>query len=159
MIHVLFVCLGNICRSPMAEAIFRDLIKEENLGNHISVDSAGIGHWHVGAAPHEGTRAILDKNRISFEGMLARQVDSSDWDRFDYIIAMDQKNMNDLQAIREKNGVTVKKFMDYALDADETDVPDPYFTGNFDQVYQLVTEGCLGLLNEIKRNHKFKEEI
>ncbi|WP_163529162.1 low molecular weight protein-tyrosine-phosphatase [Halobacillus ihumii] len=159
MIHVLFVCLGNICRSPMAEAILRDLINKEGLSDHVTVDSAGIGHWHVGASPHEGTRNILDHNRISYEGLAARQVDPSDWDRFDYIIAMDQKNMKDLQGIREKNGVVVNMFMDYVSTHDKKDVPDPYFTGNFDEVYELISQGCVGLLDEIKQNVRNKEEL
>lgn len=158
MIRVLFVCLGNICRSPMAEAIFRDMVTKEGLESEISVDSAGIGHWHEGSEPHEGTREILDTRKISYEGMTARQVKETDWDDFQYIIAMDEKNIGDLKAIREKNGVVVDKLMNGVPDAAETDVPDPYFTGNFDYVYDLVSEGCSRLLERIKQEHFLKEE-
>ncbi|MBH0231221.1 low molecular weight protein-tyrosine-phosphatase [Halobacillus yeomjeoni] len=153
MIRVLFVCLGNICRSPMAEAIFKHQIEEEGLKDRIQVDSAGIGHWHIGSLPHEGTRKILDDKQISYEGMAARQVKESDWDDFDYIIAMDNKNISDLQAIREKNGVTVAKLLDFVPESDEGNVPDPYFTGNFEYVYDLVTQGCTQLLEQIKKDH------
>ena len=158
MVRVLFVCLGNICRSPMAEAIFKDLVKREGLESFIDVDSAGIGHWHEGSEPHEGTREILDQKGISHEGMLARQVKEGDWDDFDYLIAMDEKNLSDLKAIREKNDVVVDKLMSGVPNAKESDVPDPYFTGNFDYVYELVSEGCIQLLDRIKKEHTFKEE-
>lgn len=153
MIHVLFVCLGNICRSPMAEAIFKDLIKKENLQASIMVESAGIGHWHEGSEPHEGTRKILDKHSISYDGMFARQVKEGDWDDFDYLIAMDEENIRDLRGIREKNDVIVAKLLDYVSEAEERDVPDPYLTGNFNHVYELVHEGCKRLLEEIKKKH------
>ncbi|KHE66941.1 low molecular weight protein-tyrosine-phosphatase [Halobacillus sp. BBL2006] len=154
MIRVLFVCLGNICRSPMAEAIFKDLVQKDGLSDQITVDSAGIGHWHTGSQPHEGTRKILDDHQISYEGLTARQVKETDWDDFDYIIAMDDKNINDLKSIREKNDVVVGKLLDYVPEVNETEVPDPYFTGNFEYVYELVSDGCRKLLEDIKENHQ-----
>ncbi|WP_101846123.1 low molecular weight protein-tyrosine-phosphatase [Halobacillus sp. Marseille-P3879] len=158
MIKVLFVCLGNICRSPMAEAVLRKLLTNEGLEDKVIVDSAGIGHWHIGKVPHAGTRNILDTNQIAYDGMTARQVENSDWDRFDYIIAMDQQNMADLNGIREKNDVEIKLFMDFVNEESAKDVPDPYFTGNFDYVYELIYTGCKNLLEEIKQT-KLKEEL
>lgn len=154
MIRVLFICLGNICRSPMAEAVFRDLVKKEGLEDTLTVDSAGVGHWHVGSEPHEGTRKVLDENKIAYDGLKARQVNEADWDDFNYLIAMDQDNIMDLKGIREKNDVVIAKLMDYVPYAKERNVPDPYFTGNFNYVYELVLEGCTKLLEDIKEEHK-----
>ncbi|WP_067728696.1 low molecular weight protein-tyrosine-phosphatase [Oceanobacillus damuensis] len=154
MIRVLFVCLGNICRSPMAEAIFRDLVKKENLPDKIEVDSGGTGDWHVGSVPHEGTRSMLDQENISYEGLLARQVEENDWDEFDYIIAMDEQNIQNLGNIRkEDDSIVVAKLMDFVENPEVADIPDPYFTGNFDYTYQLVSAGCTHLLNHIKSKH------
>ncbi|MFC4025718.1 low molecular weight protein-tyrosine-phosphatase [Oceanobacillus longus] len=156
MIRVLFVCLGNICRSPMAEAIFRDLVNKENLSHQIEVDSGGTGNWHVGKQPHEGTRTLLEREKISFEGMLGRQVAEDDWDDFDYIIAMDDQNLEDLGNIRKGNDSTVvRRLMDFVENPAEANVPDPYYTGNFEYTYQLVSAGCSHLLRYLKEKHQF----
>lgn len=154
MIKVLFVCLGNICRSPMAEAIFRDLVKKEGLVDQIEVDSAGTGDWHIGRPPHEGTQKILTKNNISFEGMKARQVIANDLENFDYIIAMDSSNIGNLNKIfmNEKTG-KVQRLLDLVDGSKILDVPDPYYTGNFDEVYELVSNGCQRLLDVIKKEN------
>lgn len=157
MIKVLFVCLGNICRSPMAEAFFRDLVKKEGLSDQFKIDSAGIGAWHVGLPPHEGTRKMLDEKEISYHGMQARQVSEEDWQEFDYIIAMDEQNIHDLEEIKKHvAGVKVAKLMDYVAAAKERNVPDPYFTKNFDYTYQLVESGCNALLQTIKQDKQIK---
>lgn len=154
MIRVLFVCLGNICRSPMAEAVFRDLVKKDNLTDTFVIDSAGIGHWHVGEAPHEGTRKMLDTLSIPYEGMKARQVHTNDWHDFDYIIAMDDQNMKDLKdVIALNNGVKLAKLMEFIEKPGEENVLDPYFTGDFNYTYELVSEGCNKLLKYIKTEH------
>ncbi|MDM5186929.1 low molecular weight protein-tyrosine-phosphatase [Bacillus sp. DX4.1] len=148
MVQVLFVCLGNICRSPMAEAIFRDLVKREGLEDKIHIDSAGTGDWHIGHPPHEGTQKILKENEVSFEGIKARQVEKEDLTKFDYVIAMDNKNIADLESLGQ-GGSYIGRLSDFVPDGDWTDVPDPYFTGNFQEVYNLVTEGCTKLLTFI----------
>lgn len=160
MIRVLFICLGNICRSPMAEAIFRDLVKKEGLSDSIGVDSAGLGPWHVGEAPHEGTRDMLDRQCISYEGMEARQVHTRDFHNYDYLIAMDDQNISALQEMSNGNdNIMVAKLMDYVDEADDVNVPDPFFTGNFDYTYDLVSKGCHQLLKHMRNEHNLKGAI
>ncbi len=141
----------------MAEAFFRDLVEKEGLANQFIIDSAGIGAWHVGLPPHEGTRKMLDEKQISYHGMKARQVSEADWQEFDYIIAMDEQNIHDLEEIKKNaEGVKVAKLMDYVDAAKERNVPDPYFTKKFDYTYQLVESGCEALLKAIKQEKQIK---
>lgn len=154
MINVLFLCLGNICRSPMAEAIFRQTVKEKGVEDQILIDSAGLGDWHIGHPPHEGTRGKLDEANISYEGQKARQIIESDLEKFDYVIAMDQQNIDDLQQFHfDPEKVTVKRLMEFVDDAKEINVPDPYFTKNFDYTFELVKEGCEHFFQYLDQKH------
>ncbi|MBW4080443.1 low molecular weight protein-tyrosine-phosphatase [Paenibacillus sp. S150] len=149
MVNVLFVCLGNICRSPMAEAVLRHKILERGLTEQVAVDSAGTGDWHVGKGPHEGTRRILDAQGISYEHMKARLVSSGDFKAFDYILCMDQSNGENVRRVPGGENAKLLFFMDLLPEEELREVPDPYFTGNFEQVYTLINAGCDVLLNRI----------
>ncbi|WP_153731729.1 low molecular weight protein-tyrosine-phosphatase [Sporosarcina obsidiansis] len=150
MIRVLFVCLGNICRSPMAEGVFRKMVHDERLTDRIEVDSAGTSDWHVGKPPHKGTLSKLAEYDVSVDGMAGRQLTAADADDFDYIIGMDTENITN---IRNRFGDThhqrIIRFLD--LTSHQKDVPDPYFTGDFQETYDLVLEGCQALLELIKK--------
>lgn len=155
MVRVLFVCLGNICRSPMAEAVFKHLVQEAGLEKEIEVDSAGTGDWHIGHAPHEGTRKMLDRHEISYEGIKARQVAKSDSEQFDYIIMMDAKNVEEVKRIfGSTKHPNMFRMMDFAPDQDVRDVPDPYFTGNFEEVYEMILKSCKHLLQQVVEEHQ-----
>ncbi|MBW7477586.1 low molecular weight phosphotyrosine protein phosphatase [Paenibacillus oenotherae] len=162
MISVLFVCLGNICRSPMAEAVFKHQLLEQGLEGVITVDSAGTGDWHIGKQPHEGTRSLLDQYGVSYEGMRARQVRLTDYNEFDYIVCMDSNNERDVRQLfgsKSDGNAKVFKFMSLLPEKKCDDVPDPYYTGNFEEVYQLVEQGCKRLMARIQEEQLSREGV
>ncbi len=151
-IRVLFVCLGNICRSPMAEAVFGHLVAEAGLEDQIVVDSVGTGSWHVGERPHRGTRDVLRRHGVAYDGR-ARQVTALDVQGDDtYIIAMDQSNLAELVR-RFGPHPRLHRLLDFVPDVPERDVPDPYYSGNFDHVYGLVSAAAQALLAGIRAEH------
>lgn len=156
MVRVLFVCLGNICRSPMAEAVMRHLVEEAGLSKEIQVDSVGTAGWHAGNPPHQGTIDKLALMKISSEGIYSRQLVGEDIEKSDYIIAMDDTNTADLQEFIVAGNLVLKgkvcKLTDYLTDAKINYVPDPYYTGDFNFTYELVDECCRNLLTQIKNN-------
>ncbi len=148
IISVLFVCLGNICRSPMAESIFRHMVEQAGLSRIITVDSAGTGAWHIGEAAHIGTQRILRNNGLTTSHR-ARVVASKDFAQFDYVIALDRSNMRDLRSMAGISATRLSLLLDHAPQLNLADVPDPYFTGNFEETYQLVSQACRGLLKRV----------
>lgn len=149
MIKVLFVCLGNICRSPMAEAVFAQLVREAGLENQIEIDSAGTGSYHIGQPAHRGTQRILAQNKVPYDGR-ARQILDRDLQQFDYVVAMDRQNLLDINALPTGRAKIVL-LLDYATNCRECEVPDPYYTGDFAGVYDMVRQGCAGLLAAIRK--------
>ncbi|HEX9028674.1 MAG TPA: low molecular weight protein-tyrosine-phosphatase [Anaerolineales bacterium] len=146
-VRVLFVCLGNICRSPMAEAVFRHLVQEAGLANQIDVESAGTGSWHAGEPPHHGTLDVLRRHQIDGSKKRARVLTHSDFEAFNYIVAMDGENVSDILTLYRRR---VPRLLEFAAVPGSLDLPDPYYTGNFDLVYRLVVDGAQGLLAHIR---------
>ncbi|GAA0373656.1 low molecular weight protein-tyrosine-phosphatase [Paenibacillus motobuensis] len=135
----------------MAEAVFRHMVAAEGLADHFLIDSAGTGNWHIGKPPHHGTRGILDQYGISYEGLKARQVSAEDFSEFDYIVAMDVQNEKDLRRLSQNEHAQIVKLLDLVPDMMNKEVPDPYYTGNFEEVYGLVGRGCQALLDRIRQ--------
>ena len=153
MIRVLFVCLGNICRSTMAEGVFQHKVREAGLEDRIESDSAGTGHWHIGSPPHPGTRHVLAEKGIAYSHR-ARQIGSDDLNAFDYILTMDETNYADVQALGTGSGEVVR-LLDYAPALGIREVPDPYHTGGYEGVYTLIDAATDGLLALIRAEHGF----
>ncbi|MBF0780045.1 MULTISPECIES: low molecular weight protein-tyrosine-phosphatase [unclassified Granulicatella] len=149
MMKVLFVCLGNICRSPMAEGIFKDMVNKENLSHLISVDSAATGTWNLGQAPHQKTQQKLAEVGIDTNGMVSRVLNDHDLS-YDYIIGMDSSNIANINHfIKNRQSGQVMRLLQFAKE--DRDIADPYYTGDFEQTFQDITKGCQGLLEHIKK--------
>lgn len=153
MINVLFVCLGNICRSPMAEAVMRDLVEKNGLKHKVKVDSAATSAWHTGESPHKGTLTKLKEFNISTTGIKARQLHKDDFEKFDYIIGMDSSNVRNIrEMLNQPDHPKIFRFLD--LTEHKKDVPDPYYTGDFQETYELVKEGCEAVIKILIENLK-----
>lgn len=155
MIRVMFVCLGNICRSPMAEGVFQHLVTQANLSDKIMIDSSGTSSYHVGEPPHPGTRRVLQQHGINYQHR-SQQVDLAQLQTADYVVAMDRSNLRALKQMARDTPELENKLsllLDHAPGTERQDVPDPYYEGNFEKVYQLVLAGCEGLLATIRRRH------
>ncbi|MBS1868820.1 MAG: low molecular weight phosphotyrosine protein phosphatase [Actinobacteria bacterium] len=156
MPRLLFVCLGNICRSPTAEAVMARLVADARLEHAIEVDSAGTGAWHVGSPPDERATAAAAARGVAMRGT-ARQVRREDFDAFDLLVAMDDENHRNLRALAPDAEAAAKvrllrEFDPAAAGAGSLDVPDPYYGGadGFDRVLDLVEAACAGLLDELR---------
>ena len=151
-VKVLFVCLGNICRSPTAHGIFEQLVADKGLAEQIYTDSAGTGDWHIGHPPDQRATAAALKRGYDLTPLRARQVSAADFAQFDYVIAMDAQNLRDLQAMAPPNYQgELCLFLDYAEGETTEEVPDPYFGGDegFSHVLDLVEAASEGLLGAI----------
>ena len=169
--RLLFVCLGNICRSPTAEGVMRSLVERDGLEASIELESAGTGGWHVGSPPDERATAAARAHGVLLEGR-ARQVTPEDFDRFDLLLAMDRENMRELRRLapgeverakvrmlREFDPVNLARGLEgsaagdrHRQDEQDLDVPDPYYgaSGGFEEVFELVHAACEGLLEQVR---------
>lgn len=148
MIKVLFVCLGNICRSPMAQIVFENMVREQGIENNFEIDSAGTEGYNemCHAGIHRGTKEVLKRNGIPFSEHYSCKMQKKDYDYYDYIIAMDTENIKDIEYIVgfDKDN-KVKRLLDYTNNP--RNIRDPWYTGNFDETYDDVVEGCTAFLN------------
>lgn len=152
-IKILFVCMGNICRSPTAEGVFTKLVKDENLSHVFEIDSAGTHAYHEGEEPDLRSQKSAKERGIELHHLRARKVVLSDFDRFDYILAMDSDNYSLLKgACPEHHKSKIHYFLDFAPHLNVKEVPDPYYGGRFgfEKVLDLVEEASLGFLNSIR---------
>lgn len=148
-IKVLFVCLGNICRSPLAEGIFSNLVSQAGRDADFVIDSCGTGSWHAGSPPHHDSVQVARAHNISIEHQRARQINLKDLNDFDVIIAMDRSNLDDLLALAPD--APVKLLREFDPLPDSPDVPDPYYGGpdGFQEVFDIVYRCCESLLEEL----------
>jgi protein-tyrosine phosphatase len=153
-VGVLFVCLGNICRSPTAHGVFETLVAQQGLQRQIVIESAGTSDWHIGKPPDRRSQQAAERRGYDLSHLRARQVCPEDFHRFDYLLAMDADNLSLLQAMRPAGFAgELQLFLDYASDVSETDVPDPYYGGadGFDRVLDLTENAAMGLLRNIRQ--------
>lgn len=151
MVRVLFVCLGNICRSPMAEYVFKDLVKKNGLEDKFYIKSAATSYEEEGNGMHYGTRRKLEEQKIEFGIHIARRLEKIDYEKYDLILGMEERNIKNINKIIEKDEEEkVYRLLDFS--ENPRDIADPWYTGNFDKTYEDIKEGCEYLLKYIKEN-------
>lgn len=153
MKEVLFVCLGNICRSPMAEVVFKDKVDKKGLSDKIKVSSRATGSWNEGDAPHKGTQNKLKEVGLSTKGLYAQKISSEDFHQYDYIIGMDENNIRDLEGLSPDIDSLHKThlLLSEEVGLEKENIPDPYYTGDFDLTYELVDKGTTSWLEKIEK--------
>ena len=158
MIRVLFICLGNICRSPLAQGVFENVLRREELEEEVFVDSAGTGSWHVGHPPDERAQRSAGLRGLDISAQRARRVTPEDCQSFDYVLTMDEENYRAVAVLCREGNAVVRPFLDYAPDHVETKVPDPFYGGSegFEHVLNLVEEASEGLLEDIRKRHLYR---
>jgi protein-tyrosine phosphatase len=152
-VSVLFVCLGNICRSPSAEGVFRQVVEHAGLSEKVKIDSCGVGDWHLGKSPDARSQAAAARRGIDISGQRARQFQASDLADFDYVLVMDRQNLADVQRTWEQVGGTRPElFLSYGRFSHQ-EVPDPYYGGDqgFETVLDLIHEASEGLLEQLRK--------
>lgn len=153
-VGVLFVCLGNICRSPTSEGVFRKLVESESLNCNVFVDSAGTANYHQGEPPDPRAIAAASRRGVEIGMLSARQTRHEDFKQFDYIIAMDRQNYEDLKFMAPQDShAKIYLFSDFTDDRKGQDIPDPYYGGDsgFERVLDMIEDAARGLLEDIKR--------
>jgi len=147
--------MGNICRSPTAEGIFRQIVDSAGLADKIDIDSAGTHSYHIGKQPDERAQAASLNRGINLSNLRGRQVEPSDFKKFDYVIAMDNSNHADLTQVADGNTENLFMFLSFSKNFNETEVPDPYYGGEqgFEHVLDLVEDASRGLLAHIQKHH------
>lgn len=156
-VSVLFVCMGNICRSPTAEAVFRHYVEKAGLDDHIHIDSAGTHDYHIGDVPDVRTQRAAKQRGYDMSNLRGRQVEAADFARFDYVLAMDQTNLEILKRLRPSDTKShLGLFLDFAQHHTEREVPDPYYGGaqGFERVLDMVEDAADGLLKRLRLQHE-----
>lgn len=155
-VSVVFVCMGNICRSPTAEAVFRHYVEKAGLEDRILIDSAGTHDYHIGEVPDARTQRVAKQRGYDMSALRGRQVEAQDFQRFHYVLAMDEANLSILQRLRPREAQGhLGLFLEFAQRHTEREVPDPYYGGadGFEKVLDLVEDAAHGLLTHIKKQH------
>ncbi len=156
MVRVLFICMGNICRSPTAQGVFTQLLKQAGLEHLIEVDSAGTHAYHIGEPPDVRAQQSAGKRGVDISHLRARRVEEADFERFDYVLAMDRENYIRLESLCETpHRSKLKLFLEFAPHLREEEVPDPYYGGSsgFERVLDMIEAASQGLLEDIRRRY------
>lgn len=153
MIRVLFVCLGNICRSPMAEYVFKDMVKKKGIEKQFNIESGATSYEETGNDMHYGTKDKLKEMGIPYTKHKARRMEKEDYQKYDYIIGMEESNIrNILRIIGTDNEKKVYRLLDFS--SNPRDIADPWYTGNFTTTYQDIVEGCTGFMEYLEKINK-----